>query len=142
MTTDIIYNEDCLEGLRKLPDKCIDLCVTDPPYELSFVGAGGLMKKKVAWKTEMRESGFVDGFNTEILHEIARVCKKMNSYFFCSRLQLPMYMDFVRRGGVFVGYADMAENQSSARHKQPLSHRQRVYRVYTRQGFAFQGAEL
>ena len=23
---------DCLEGMRALPDKCIDLLITDPPY--------------------------------------------------------------------------------------------------------------
>jgi len=27
---------DCLEGMRKLPDKCVDLIVTDPPYGLGF----------------------------------------------------------------------------------------------------------
>ena len=109
MRTDIIYNEDCLEGLRKLPDGCIDLCVTDPPYKMDFAGAG-LTKKKMEWKKEMQNCGFVDGFNTEILKEVARVCKKMNAYFFCSRLQLPMYMDFIKRGGVFMGYAYLAEN--------------------------------
>lgn len=33
MELDIIYNEDCLIGLRKLPDECIDLTVTSPPYD-------------------------------------------------------------------------------------------------------------
>jgi len=28
-----IYNMDCLEGMKKLPDKCIDLTVTSPPYD-------------------------------------------------------------------------------------------------------------
>ena len=142
MRTDIIYNEDCLEGLRKLPDGCIDLCVTDPPYKLGFRGAGGLMKDKAVWKSEMQNCGFVDGFNTEILKEIARICRQMNAYFFCSRLQLPMYMDFIRRGGVLVGLAYLAENQSSARHKQPLSHRQRVYRVHKRKEVVVQSTEL
>lgn len=27
-----IYNENCLTGLKKLPDSCIDCCVTSPPY--------------------------------------------------------------------------------------------------------------
>lgn len=27
-----IYNMDCLEGLRLLPDKCIDMAITSPPY--------------------------------------------------------------------------------------------------------------
>ena len=28
-----IYNMDCLEGMAKLPDGCIDLTVTSPPYD-------------------------------------------------------------------------------------------------------------
>lgn len=27
-----IYNTDCLLGLRKLPDECVDCCITSPPY--------------------------------------------------------------------------------------------------------------
>lgn len=30
--TNKIYTQDCLEGLRKLPDACIQCCVTSPPY--------------------------------------------------------------------------------------------------------------
>ncbi len=30
--TNTIQNVDCLEGLNKLPDKCIDLIIADPPY--------------------------------------------------------------------------------------------------------------
>lgn len=29
---DTIYNESCLEGLKKLPDGCVNTCVTSPPY--------------------------------------------------------------------------------------------------------------
>ena len=29
---DHIYNEDCLQGLKKLPDACVDCVVTSPPY--------------------------------------------------------------------------------------------------------------
>ena len=29
----IAYNEDCVQGMRKLPDACIDLTVTSPPYD-------------------------------------------------------------------------------------------------------------
>ena len=27
-----IINADCLEIMRQLPDKCIDVILTDPPY--------------------------------------------------------------------------------------------------------------
>lgn len=32
MGIDIIYNEDCLQGLKRLPDNSVDCCVTSPPY--------------------------------------------------------------------------------------------------------------
>lgn len=32
MEANIIYNIDCLTGLRNLPDDSIDCCVTSPPY--------------------------------------------------------------------------------------------------------------
>lgn len=32
MNVDIIHNEDCRVGLRKLPSDCIDCCITSPPY--------------------------------------------------------------------------------------------------------------
>ena len=28
-----IYNEDCLEGMKRIPDNTIDLTVTSPPYD-------------------------------------------------------------------------------------------------------------
>lgn len=32
MATNIAYNMDCMEAMRKMPDKCFDLAVVDPPY--------------------------------------------------------------------------------------------------------------
>ena len=32
MEQDIIYNEDCLQGLKHLPDNSVDCCITSPPY--------------------------------------------------------------------------------------------------------------
>ncbi len=31
-----IYNEDCITGLKSLPDKSVDLIVTSPPYNLNI----------------------------------------------------------------------------------------------------------
>lgn len=30
-----IYNMDCIEGIKKLPDNSVDAIVTDPPYGLT-----------------------------------------------------------------------------------------------------------
>ena len=31
-----IINGDCLEVMKQMPDKCVDLVLTDPPYGLGF----------------------------------------------------------------------------------------------------------
>ena len=32
MELDVIYNEDCYKGIKKIPDKSIDLVYIDIPY--------------------------------------------------------------------------------------------------------------
>ena len=34
----MIYNMDCLEGLKNLPDNSVDAVISDPPYGISFMG--------------------------------------------------------------------------------------------------------
>lgn len=36
---------DCLEVIKELPDKSIDLLVTDPPYAISLNGGVALKKR-------------------------------------------------------------------------------------------------
>lgn len=33
---DTIYNQDCMDGLKLLPDKSVDLILTDPPYGINY----------------------------------------------------------------------------------------------------------
>lgn len=33
-----IYLMDCIEGMKQIADNSIDACITDPPYELGFMG--------------------------------------------------------------------------------------------------------
>lgn len=35
---DCIFNLDCIDGMKKLPDNCVDLVIADPPYNLSKSG--------------------------------------------------------------------------------------------------------
>ena len=36
-----LYNGDCLELMKLIPDKSIDLILTDPPYKITARGNGG-----------------------------------------------------------------------------------------------------
>ena len=31
-----IYNMDCVEGMQLLPEECVDLVITDPPFAIDF----------------------------------------------------------------------------------------------------------
>lgn len=46
MELNVIYNEDCYEGIKKIPDKSIDLVYIDIPYDLEDNGGGGAFGEK------------------------------------------------------------------------------------------------
>jgi len=69
MKTNVIFNEDCLIGLKKLPDNSIDCCISSPPYwGLRDYGVDGQIGN---------ENEFTDFINklTEIYKEVYRVLK-------------------------------------------------------------------
>ena len=41
----IVYNEDCMDVMRDMPDKSIDLCITDPPYGIGLKGKNIIKNK-------------------------------------------------------------------------------------------------
>ena len=69
MELDIVYNEDCLQGLRKLPAECVDCCVTSPPYyALRDYGCDGQIG------LEDTPQAYIDRL-TEVFMEVHRVLK-------------------------------------------------------------------
>src|SRR5574344_2203546 len=74
-----IYNADCLELMKQLPDKCIDLVVTDVPYGMNFQSNHRNKKHKK-----------IEGDNNldwlpEWINQIDRIKKEdSHLYIFCS----------------------------------------------------------
>lgn len=91
---DTIYNEDCLEGMKRIPDKSIDLIVTDPPYEFETRGSG--FHKKRDYYDEIAAQGLAAGITEDYLVEMERVMKATNIYLFCNKNQLAMYFNFYK----------------------------------------------
>jgi len=54
----MIYNGDCLEVLAGLPENSVDTCITDPPYELGFMGkkwdSSGIAFQPETWQAVFR----------------------------------------------------------------------------------------
>ena len=55
-----IYNEDCLEGMKRIPDGSVDLVLTDPPYGINYQSQR--KKDKAQWKPKVKndKTPFVD----------------------------------------------------------------------------------
>ncbi len=103
METDRIYCEDCLEGLKRLPDKSIDLIMTDPPYLIKSTRTGGhsrLSHTIQPVNNLLKENGLDVGLDFSILPELVRVMKRINCYIWCNKAQIPEYLNyFVRELG-------------------------------------------
>ncbi|MCD8000864.1 MAG: site-specific DNA-methyltransferase [Clostridiales bacterium] len=92
-----IYHQDCLEGLRAIPDASIDLILTDPPYLIKDTHAGGrtrLARTLQPINNELRDNGLVGGLDPAVLPELVRVLKTINLYIWCNKAQIPEYLNF------------------------------------------------
>lgn len=69
ITIDTIYNMDCLEGMRMIPDGTVDCCVTSPPYfALRDYGTEGQIG------LEQSPEEYIDRL-TDVFREVLRVLK-------------------------------------------------------------------
>jgi site-specific DNA-methyltransferase (adenine-specific) len=69
---DAVHVGDCIEGMRALPDECVDLVIADPPYNLN--------KDFGAWKEVERKNDWLPWTKTW-LTECKRVMKPTGSLF-------------------------------------------------------------
>jgi DNA modification methylase len=70
MEVNKVFNEDCLVGLKRLPDNSIDCCVTSPPYyglrDYGCSGQIGLEESPVSYINKL----------TDVFSEVYRVLKQ------------------------------------------------------------------
>lgn len=92
------------EEMKKIPDKSIDLIITDPPYEIAVnknkQKETGLSKSYTSLVGELSSAGISSGIDFSILDDFVRVLKKINIYIWCNRKQIIPYLDyFVKKQG-------------------------------------------
>lgn len=63
-----VYNMDCLEYMKTLPDNCFDLCIADPPYGINIQKSGRLKRYNKSWED-------TDIPKIEVFEEMFRVSK-------------------------------------------------------------------
>ena len=91
-----IYFGDAYELIKKVPDKSIDLIMTDPPYEIGGLGenSGFLRGRKTSHKVELGQSNLGVGVDLKILDDFVRVMKKINIYIWCNKEQIYDYLTY------------------------------------------------
>ena len=86
---------DCLELMKDIPDKSIDLVLIDPPYEQENHGGGktNFAQRKLVKETHI---DFIsNGFDYEMCFEtLLKKCKIPNLLIFCSNKQISRIMNY------------------------------------------------
>ena len=87
-----IYNEDCLEGMKRIPDGSVDLIVTDPPYLINY--KTGHRKDKAHRFNDVILNDDNEQLITDYVKECYRILKEDSAmYLFCSSHKV----DFFKR---------------------------------------------
>ena len=88
--TNAVYQEDCIKGMKQIPDGAVDLVIADPPYNLSkggnwcwdssaaLPGFGGDWNKVMANWDDMPLADYLS-FTLAWLREVQRVVKPQGS---------------------------------------------------------------
>lgn len=89
----ILIKGDCFEVIKKMPDKSVDLILTDVPYLLDNHGGGNtdLAQRKLVKEKHIDFMSSGIDYNV-IFPEFVRICKKPNMLIFCSNDQVPFFM--------------------------------------------------
>ena len=89
-----IYLGDAYKLIKEVPDKSVDLIVTDPPYSYDSLSGGGIAGQVEFFK-EIQASQIDKGFDYALLDEMVRVCKNINIYIWVSKKQFKPILDYV-----------------------------------------------
>ena len=86
-----VHNIDCLEFMRGLPDKCVDLVVTSPPYNKGFWSKNRNLNNGFKTKSRRIDYGVFDdkmlpedyeAWQSDIIKESLRILKDTGSLFY------------------------------------------------------------
>lgn len=97
-----LLHGDCLELLKDIPDKSIDLIVTDPPYKITQRGNcgtfGGMMKTQQSMKGKIFNENDIS--ISQFINEFYRVLKdKTHCYIMTNDKNLFEYMAEIQKAG-------------------------------------------
>lgn len=93
-----IYNEDCLEGLKRIPNESVDLIATDVPYRITARGnsgnTGGMLRTDLSMKGKIFANNDID--IVDYLPQFYRVLKDgTHCYIMCNHINLTHFLQVI-----------------------------------------------
>ena len=90
-----IITWDCLEVLKDIPDKSVDLVLTDPPYKFEWhdrwmARHRDYLKK---WMNKIWTNVDTDIYTNDFIELLISKLKTPNMVFFCNKAQIPEILD-------------------------------------------------
>jgi len=79
---DTIYNESCLETMKRIPDAFVDVVITSPPYNMNLrIRNGEYCSRQIVKEISTKYEGFADNipideyynFHSSVLNELLRI---------------------------------------------------------------------
>lgn len=91
-----LYNSDCMDVMKEMPDKSVDFILTDIPYEIDCHGGGDAFSDRsmIGGKGKPSTLEFIShGIEyNEVFLEFERISKVVNACIFCSSKQIGKIM--------------------------------------------------
>jgi site-specific DNA-methyltransferase (adenine-specific) len=93
-----IYQRDCIEGLRMLPDKSVDLAIVDPPYGIDFNSRHRQKSELKTVKGIANDGKDNTDFLADVIAELDRVLKDgSHIYWFTRWDRVPLQQPLLER---------------------------------------------
>lgn len=90
-----LLHGDCYELIKNLPDKSIDVCITDPPYLFKEFG-GGIMRKR-DYTNQLADLNCCNFNPSVFLDAIHSKLKKTYIYAFCNKSLVSEYISWAQK---------------------------------------------
>ena len=109
----MLYQGDCFELLKEIPDKYIDLVITDPPYNFLSKGGGFYAdnnSSKRDYADKLRKLNCCDFNPREFLDSIKTKLYMFYGYFFCNKTLINEYINFALENNYMFDILVMAKS--------------------------------
>lgn len=66
-----IFNQDCIEAMKEMPDKAFDLAIVDPPYGIGEITrSNSRLHKKCTWNKEIPSKKYFQELHRVSVHQV------------------------------------------------------------------------